>query len=71
MTVAVETVRALTFRGPGIAEVGPRPVPAAAPGMTLVAPRFVGICATDLELRDGTHPYYAMGVARFPLQPGH
>jgi threonine dehydrogenase-like Zn-dependent dehydrogenase len=39
--------------------------------MTLVAPRFVGICATDIELRDGTHPYYAMGVAHFPLQPGH
>ena len=71
MTAAVETVRALTFRGPGIAEVGPRPVPTAGPGMTLVAPRFVGICATDIELRDGTHPYFGMGVARFPLQPGH
>jgi len=71
MTVAVETVRALTFREPGVAEVGPRPVPATGPGMTLVAPRFVGICATDIELRDGTHPYFAMGVARFPLQPGH
>ena len=71
MTVAVATVRALTFRGPGIAEVGLRPVPTAGPGMTLVAPRFVGICATDIELRDGTHPYFGMGVARFPLQPGH
>jgi len=71
MTVAIETVRALTFRGPGIAAVGPRPVPTAGPGLTLVAPRFVGICATDIELRDGTHPYFAMGVARYPLQPGH
>ena len=71
MTVAVETVRALTFRRPGTAEVGPRQVPTAGPGQTLVAPHYVGICATDIELRDGTHPYYAMGVARFPLQPGH
>ncbi len=71
MSVTVDTVRALTFRGPGSAEVGPRPAPTAGPGMTLVAPRFVGICATDIELRDGTHPYFAMGVARFPLQPGH
>jgi threonine dehydrogenase-like Zn-dependent dehydrogenase len=71
MTVAVDTIRALTFRGPGIAKVGPRPAPVASPGMTLVAPRFVGICATDIELRDGTHPYFAMSVARFPLQPGH
>jgi threonine dehydrogenase-like Zn-dependent dehydrogenase len=71
MTAALDTVRALTFRGPGLAEVGPRPIPPTGPDMTLVAPRFVGICATDIELRDGTHPYFAMGVARFPLQPGH
>jgi threonine dehydrogenase-like Zn-dependent dehydrogenase len=71
MTQAVATVQALTFRGPGIAEVGPRSAPAAAPGITLVAPRFAGICATDIELRDGTHPYFSMGVARYPLQPGH
>jgi threonine dehydrogenase-like Zn-dependent dehydrogenase len=66
-----ETVRAMTFRGGGVADVGRRPVPTRGPGETLVAPRFVGICATDIELRDGTHPYFGMGVARFPLQPGH
>jgi threonine dehydrogenase-like Zn-dependent dehydrogenase len=71
MTVATETVRALTFRRPGVAEVGPRAAPTAGRGETLVAPRYIGICATDIELRDGTHPYFARGVARFPLQPGH
>jgi threonine dehydrogenase-like Zn-dependent dehydrogenase len=71
MTVAAGTVRALTFHAPGAAGVGPRPVPTAGSGQTMVAPHFVGICATDIELRDGTHPYYGMGVARFPLQPGH
>ena len=71
MTDAAATIRALTFREPGIAEVGPRPVPTAGPGLTIVVPHYVGICATDIELRDGTHPYYAMGVAQFPLQPGH
>ena len=64
-------VRRLAFTAPGRAEVQTVPAPASGPGLTLVAPAFVGICATDIELRDGTHPYYGQGVARYPLQPGH
>jgi 2-desacetyl-2-hydroxyethyl bacteriochlorophyllide A dehydrogenase len=52
-------------------DVGPRPRPVAGPDETLVAPSYVGICATDLEFRDGTHPYFAIGQAVYPLQPGH
>lgn len=47
----------------------PEPVPAA--GEALVAPRFVGLCGTDLELLEGTMPYFAEGAAWYPLQPGH
>jgi 2-desacetyl-2-hydroxyethyl bacteriochlorophyllide A dehydrogenase len=71
MTATSGLVRALQFTAPGMAEVGTRPRPVARPDETLVAPRFVGICATDIELRDGTHPYFAQGKAVYPLQPGH
>ena len=64
-------MRALTFVGPDRFEVGTRPTPEAGPDESLIAPRFVGICATDLELLEGSHPYFERGVAAFPLQPGH
>lgn len=64
-------VRALRFTAQGVVGVGPRPRPVAGPDETLVAPAFVGICATDLEFRDGTHPYFAIGEAAYPHQPGH
>jgi threonine dehydrogenase-like Zn-dependent dehydrogenase len=45
--------------------------PVAGEGEALVAPRYVGICATDVEFLEGTHPYFGMGQAKYPLQPGH
>jgi threonine dehydrogenase-like Zn-dependent dehydrogenase len=36
-----------------------------------VAPAYVGLCGTDLDLFDGSMPYFDEGVARYPLQPGH
>jgi 2-desacetyl-2-hydroxyethyl bacteriochlorophyllide A dehydrogenase len=64
-------MRALRFTAPGKYEVRDYPPPTAGVGEALVAPRFVGICATDLEFLEGTHPYFGMGQARYPLQPGH
>jgi threonine dehydrogenase-like Zn-dependent dehydrogenase len=64
-------MRALRFTAPGRYEVGDHPTPRLKPGEALIAPSFVGICATDLEFLEGTHPYFGMGQATYPLQPGH
>ena len=42
--------------------------PEPGPGEVLVAPAAVGICGSDLELRDGRRP---AGYVRYPVVPGH
>jgi 2-desacetyl-2-hydroxyethyl bacteriochlorophyllide A dehydrogenase len=64
-------VRALRFSAPGTASVVELDAPARAPAEALVAPRYVGLCGTDLELFTGVMPYFAAGVASYPIQPGH
>lgn len=71
MTTGQGSIRGLAFLAPGSFALRERPWPAVGPDETLVAPRFVGICATDVELMEGSHPYFALGVAAYPLQPGH
>ena len=64
-------VRALHFTAPDRFEIVEKPLPGAAPGTTLIAPSYVGLCGTDLELFDGSMPFLHQGFARYPLQPGH
>lgn len=64
-------MRALRFTGPGAAEVVDAEPPAPGAGEALVAPRYVGLCGTDLELLTGVMPYFAAGLASYPIQPGH
>ena len=64
-------MRAVAFERPGEVVVRELPEPVPGPGEALVAPRYVGLCGTDLELLDGTMPYFAEGLALYPLQPGH
>jgi 2-desacetyl-2-hydroxyethyl bacteriochlorophyllide A dehydrogenase len=64
-------MRALRFTAPGAASVVETEPPAAAAGEAIVAPRFVGLCGTDLELLTGAMPYFAAGLASYPIQPGH
>lgn len=40
-------------------------------GDLLIQPDVVGVCATDIEIRDGSLIYYRDGVARYPITPGH
>lgn len=37
----------------------------------LVRVRATGICGTDVEIRDGTMPYFTRGMATYPVTPGH
>jgi 2-desacetyl-2-hydroxyethyl bacteriochlorophyllide A dehydrogenase len=64
-------MKALRLTAPSVAHVEDVPVPVAGAGDVLVAPAYVGLCGTDLELLQGVMPYFAQGHARYPLQPGH
>ena len=64
-------VRALHITGPDRFGIVEQPPPEPRPGFTLAAPAYVGLCGTDLDLFDGSMPYFHEGVATYPLQPGH
>ena len=68
---APEPVRALHITGPDRFGIIEKPRPEPRPGYTLAAPAYVGLCGTDLDLFDGSMPYFHEGVASYPLQPGH
>ncbi|CAE7346643.1 tobE [Symbiodinium natans] len=53
------------------ADVVSEPVRACLPHEALIRIAAVGVCATDVELYDGTMGYFASGLARVPLVPGH
>ena len=40
-------------------------------GELLIAPTAVGICGTDIEIFEGSLAYFRMGLAEFPIVPGH
>jgi L-iditol 2-dehydrogenase len=64
-------MRALVISGAGRHAVADRDLPPAGPGDLLLAPLAVGLCATDLELLDGTMVYLRDGRAQLPRVPGH
>ena len=61
----------ISVRGPGAAVVVRAPSPAPGPGDILLAPLLVGICATDLELINGSLIYLRTGQTKLPITPGH
>lgn len=63
--------QAAVLVGPSRLVVAAEPVPHPGPGQLLLAPDVVGVCATDVELYDGTMPYLTSGMAAYPLVPGH
>ena len=62
---------AVVVRGPNSARLEERGVPSLKPGEILVRVSYVGICATDLEVLEGTLGYYKSGMAQCPIVPGH
>ncbi len=64
-------MKAIVITGPGTAElrqVEPAPL---APGDVRIRLRATGICGTDVEIFDGTMPYFTSGMAAYPIIPGH
>lgn len=64
-------MRALVLVAPNRAEVQDVPEPIPAPGEAVVEVELAGICGTDAELFHGDMAYFAEGLARYPLRPGH
>src|SRR3954463_12892799 len=64
-------MRALVISGPGRYAVLEHELPPANPDDLLLAPLAVGLCATDLELLDGSMVYLRNGRTQLPLVPGH
>ena len=46
-------------------------IPGIKPGDALIRVSHVAICATDLEIFNGTLGYYKSGMADYPIVPGH
>jgi len=65
------THRAVVVESPGRARLVDRPTPAPGPGEALLRTAWQGVCATDLEVLEGSLGYYKSGRARYPIVPGH
>jgi 2-desacetyl-2-hydroxyethyl bacteriochlorophyllide A dehydrogenase len=64
-------MRAIEFHGEERLELVERPDPTPGAGELLIAPTAVGICGTDVEIFDGSLAYFRMGIAQYPIVPGH
>jgi threonine dehydrogenase-like Zn-dependent dehydrogenase len=64
-------MRAVVFTGPGEARLIEAADPEVPNAWATVAPSWVGLCGTDLELFMGTMAYFGSNDASYPLQPGH
>src|SRR4051794_7738521 len=64
-------MRAIEFHGGERLELVERPDPTPGDGELLIAPTAVGICGTDVEIFEGSLAYFRMGLASYPIVPGH
>ena len=65
------TGRAVVIHGPHSAAFQESVIPAVKPGDVVIKVAYVGVCATDLDIFDGTLGYYKSGQAKYPIIPGH
>jgi 2-desacetyl-2-hydroxyethyl bacteriochlorophyllide A dehydrogenase len=65
------TCKAVVVHGPGRASLEDVEVPEVKPGDVMIRVAYASICATDLEIFDGTLGYYQNGMANYPIIPGH
>ena len=65
------STEAVVISGPGKASLETVEVPEIKPGEALIRVAHVAICATDLEIFNGTLGYFSNGLGHFPIVPGH
>lgn len=64
-------MRRISIHGAGRFVIEDSAAPEPAANELLIAPLRVGICATDMELLDGSMVYLRTGQTELPLTPGH
>jgi 2-desacetyl-2-hydroxyethyl bacteriochlorophyllide A dehydrogenase len=65
------TCRAVVIHGAGEAKFEEIELPNVKPGETLIRVSYEAVCATDIEIYEGTLGYYKNGTAKYPIVPGH
>lgn len=63
--------RAVVIHAPGKVSLEELRLPEIKPGDVLIRVAYEGVCATDLEMFDGTLNAYKEGTAQYPIVPGH
>lgn len=62
---------AVVIHGPNRASLEKVDIPPVKPGDVLIKVAYEGICATDIEIFEGTLGYYKTGISKYPIIPGH
>lgn len=65
------TCKAVVIRSPGQASLEESAIPEVKPGDVLIRVAYQAVCATDIEIFEGTLGYYKNGMAKYPIIPGH
>lgn len=66
-----KTYKAVVIRAPGKASLEDVQMPALKPGEVLIRVAYQGVCATDIEVFEGSLGYYKNGLGQYPIVPGH
>jgi L-iditol 2-dehydrogenase len=67
----IKTMQAVQITGPRSIRYAELDVPAYKPDEVLVKVHCLGVCATDLEIYQGTMVYFQTRKASYPVIPGH
>jgi 2-desacetyl-2-hydroxyethyl bacteriochlorophyllide A dehydrogenase len=65
------TCKAVVIHAAGEAKFEEIEIPEVKPGDTLIRVAYEAVCATDIEIYEGTLGYYKNGTAKYPIVPGH
>jgi 2-desacetyl-2-hydroxyethyl bacteriochlorophyllide A dehydrogenase len=65
------TCKAVVISRPGEASLEDIEISEVKPGDVLIRVEYEAVCATDIEIYEGTLGYYKDGTAQYPIVPGH
>lgn len=66
-----KTMKAFRVNAPLKMDLEDMPIPALNDDEVLIRVKAAGICTTDIELYDGSMPYYREGLSKMPITIGH